>query len=131
MSFNQFLGQRLLGPVGVTSELFPLTAKAIANYVSIVTPILSIYVGKEMVAKSKRNIKKPYSLLHIASAAFGFILLTAFVIYTNYFTVTDLYHHHRLYQIFGIQVVCPVFCHLDVSPVSHSGDELRPLCGRA
>lgn len=109
LSFSQFLDLHLLGTVGFTSELFPLTAKAIANYVSIATPILSIYVmvyiGKEMVAKSKKNIKNPYSFLHIATAVIGFILLTAFIIYMNYFTVTDLYHQHRLYHIFGTQVM--------------------------
>ncbi|MDD1157626.1 hypothetical protein [Pseudomonas rubra] len=104
---ERFLDDCLFGRVGVWSSMFPLTAKAIGNYVAVAAPLFSLWIT---VCIMRRSLLRPgppaqVALGRYALIAAGCVLLDAFLIYQNFFTFTDFAAHSRKFRFFGLSVV--------------------------
>ncbi|QVM95593.1 hypothetical protein JYG36_21190 [Pseudomonas sp. SORT22] len=104
---ERFLDGCLLGRVGGWSSLFPLTAKAIGNYIAVAAPVFSVWITVCIMRRSRLQPEAPprVSIAKYALIALGCVLLDAFLVYQNYFTYTDFATHSRKFRFFGQSVV--------------------------
>ncbi|CAK9890851.1 MULTISPECIES: hypothetical protein [Pseudomonas] len=104
---DRFLDGCLFGQVGVWSSLFPLTAKAIGNYIAVAAPVFSLWITVGIMRRSRLQPSAPPQVSpgKYALIALGCVLLDAFLIYQNYFTFTDFATHSRKFRFFGLSVV--------------------------
>lgn len=104
VTMSSFIKERLLGEIGPISSVYPFTSMVINNYVSLVTPILSVYFLMLVVKRS--SIPASVPLCKIAKykffiSYFGMVAITAIIFIQNYASNSKPIESRYFYWIDG------------------------------